>query len=116
MDEPVPIEVVHVTFRTGSNESRRDHSAAVEPTLLIDRFAVDKAPGALTFTPSHLLHDEPLREAPRTDPRWPFAWVARVGRRRVEFWCHDARHRLELAGEPRLQDLRKVARLRPSIE
>ena len=42
--------------------------------------------------------------------------IVRIGRRREEPRRGDARHDLELAREPRLDDLLEVARLRPGIE
>ena len=44
------------------------------------------------------------------------ARIVRIGRRRVEPRRRDAGHDLELAREPRLDDLLEVARLRPGVE
>src|SRR5438046_1666441 len=66
--EPVPVEIVHVSLRTGAHEAGGHNLSAVKPALLVERLAVDQSPGTLTLPSSALLlHDEPLGEAPHSD-------------------------------------------------
>ena len=104
--EAAPVEVVHVPLRAGPHESGGHDRPAVEPALLVERLAMDQParPLAISLRPaSCTTNHSGKRHAPM-----PFA-VSRgsfeSGGRRVELRRHDARHDLELAREPGLEDL-----------
>ena len=68
VDESGPVEVVHVSPRTGAHEAGGHHGEAIEASPLVQRLAVNEAPRALgPVFASGFLNDEPFREPPRPD-------------------------------------------------
>ena len=117
MREAAPVDVVHVPLWAGPDEARGHDLAAIEAALLVERLAVDQPAGALAvLAAGGFLHDEPLRKPPGAYAPRGLAGIVGVGGRREQTGRGDARHGLELARQPGLDDLLEVARLRPGLE
>ena len=117
VDEPLPVEVVDVPLRTGAHEPGGYNRAALEPTLRVERLAMDETPRSLAApAPLLLLHEEPFGEAPGADPRPACPWAVGLNGRRVQSWDRHAGHRLELARQALFDDFVEVACPRPRVE
>ena len=62
MNEPDPVEVVHVALGTGADEARRHDPLAIETTAFVEQPAVNETTRAVASRV--VLNNEPFREAP----------------------------------------------------
>ena len=117
MDEPCPVDVIHVPSRTGTHEADGHHGEAVEAPSLIQSLAVHQAPPTLRpVVASGFLHHEPLGKSPCPNTPGGRPRLVRLRRRRIEPRRRHTGHRPELAGQPRLHDLVEASRVRPGVE
>jgi hypothetical protein len=117
VNEPVPIQVVHVSLRARTHETGGHHLSAVVSDSLVERFAMDQTARTLALLPAgFFLHDEPFGKPPRADAPDRLYWIVQVWRRRVQPRRGHARHHLELAREPGFNDLVQIPDFWPCVE
>ena len=115
VDELSPIQIVNVAARTGSHEPRRHDLATVEAAPVVQRLAVHEPARPFALATRVVLHDEPLRKPPSSNPDCWCPWLAWRCGRRVKAWQRHSGHMLQQAGKPRLDDLLQLVGLRPSV-
>src|SRR5262245_31500834 len=115
MHKALPIEIVDVSLWASAHEPGGNHRPAIKASFFVQAFAMDQPAGALALLASRrLLNNEPFWKPPNSNSSIRLSGIILHRRGRIKPRSDDARHDLELAREPRLQNLFQITDLRPS--